>query len=296
VAKRELFDPCGIKSFIAVALKAQEKELGVLYVGSKKPHEANEEELKTMQIFGYQATTRIMIHEAVENEKRAFRAERLAEIAAMAAQFAHRLGNTAGTTKPLVKEISEKLKAKGINDPSIFEALNTIGTNTEALLTMANQLGLGDYAAELVSLDVSWIVEQAIEDTKLEATEVTIEKNIATTRPITGIKVFLIDAIKNILQNAVQAKAKYIRIDAVDRADVIDLAISDDGEGLAKEEKSKIFLPLYSSQKTGDSKNLHGLGLWASKVLIATLMRGNLSVESEGKGKGSRFVLTFQVF
>ena len=76
----------------------------------------------------------------------------------------------------------------------------------------------------------------------------------------------------------------------------IELAIRDNGRGIAAENLDRIFEPFYSDSPAGRSgqSSSHGSGLGLSIThAIVTEHRGRITVESDGIDQGSRFILTF---
>ena len=72
-----------------------------------------------------------------------------------------------------------------------------------------------------------------------------------------------------------------------DRDDVIKVQVSDTGLGIKKEDLERIFEPFASIEKPNYIKGT-GLGLNVTKGLVEA-HGGKIWVESEGKGKGSKF-------
>ena len=65
----------------------------------------------------------------------------------------------------------------------------------------------------------------------------------------------------------------------------IDIYVKDNGVGILAENLNKIFSMRYTNKKGG-----HGFGLHSS-ALAAKELGGNLTVQSEGEGKGALFLL-----
>ena len=91
----------------------------------------------------------------------------------------------------------------------------------------------------------------------------------------------------NIIKNALEAKAKVIKIKAfIDVQQRVFVEISDDGLGMEPEALEKIFIPFYTTKKTGS-----GIGLSLSRQIMQ-LHNGQLTVLSQ-PNKGSIFLLKF---
>jgi signal transduction histidine kinase len=75
----------------------------------------------------------------------------------------------------------------------------------------------------------------------------------------------------------------HVRLDTVDG--MIRIQVVDNGVGIAPEVSARLFAQGFTTRKEG-----HGLGLHSS-ALAARMMGGNLSLESEGPGKGATATL-----
>lgn len=97
------------------------------------------------------------------------------------------------------------------------------------------------------------------------------------------------ESIMNIVTNAVQAihlKGE-IGIRTSSNGNIVKIDISDDGQGISKENQAKIFLPFFSSKEYGKGT---GLGLSIAKKALKE-HNGDIKVKSN-PGKGTTFTLT----
>jgi signal transduction histidine kinase len=100
----------------------------------------------------------------------------------------------------------------------------------------------------------------------------------------------LAQVLANIVSNAYQAMPNGGRliVEAVTAEDAVCLSISDTGVGISKENRDRIFEPLFSTKPRGT-----GLGLAISRMLVQA-NDGTIDFESE-EGVGSTFRLTLPV-
>jgi signal transduction histidine kinase len=99
--------------------------------------------------------------------------------------------------------------------------------------------------------------------------------------------------IINVLSNAViynKNNPILIDIKVIDQNDEFEISFSDNGIGLLKSEKYKIFKKYYRVEKVVKGS---GIGLYLAQH-IAKLHKGSLSVESPGLGLGSVFYMRFK--
>lgn len=101
------------------------------------------------------------------------------------------------------------------------------------------------------------------------------------------IEQVLINLIKN-ASEAVQEQPepKIILRAYLDERSRISIEVKDNGSGMTQEALTKIFIPFYSTKKSGS-----GIGLSLSRQIMR-LHKGSISVQSE-LGKGTRFILRF---
>lgn len=127
---------------------------------------------------------------------------------------------------------------------------------------------------------------------------ISVEKTYTDTTFILTDKSKLLHIILNLLRNASESvmendvkEKKHIQVLTKRnvRNNTIDVTIKDNGVGILPENMTNIFSFGYSSKKNG-----HGFGLHSSAV-SAKELGGNLSVESEGAGKGASFIISLPI-
>ncbi|OKL41352.1 sensor histidine kinase [Pontibacter flavimaris] len=97
----------------------------------------------------------------------------------------------------------------------------------------------------------------------------------------------LINLVKNATEAAHEQPDGQIKVRAsLDERSRITISVSDNGPGMTEEAMAKIFIPFYSTKKTGS-----GIGLSLSRQMMR-LHKGTISVQSE-LGQGTTFVLRF---
>ncbi len=93
----------------------------------------------------------------------------------------------------------------------------------------------------------------------------------------------------NLIKNAIEAnkKGETIHLYAAMRTEKrVQIIVEDHGEGIIREALERIFIPFYTTKKTGS-----GIGLALSRQIMQ-LHNGHLSVESE-PNEFTRFILHF---
>jgi signal transduction histidine kinase/CheY-like chemotaxis protein len=112
-----------------------------------------------------------------------------------------------------------------------------------------------------------------------------------------GDRARLVQSLANVLSNAVKFSPPRSTIHlhaAADGEDIV-FVVRDHGAGLEMEARSRIF-DLFVQGQAGRSHTLGGLGIGLSLTQRFTRMHGgNVTVTSEGKGKGCEFVLRMPI-
>jgi signal transduction histidine kinase len=104
-------------------------------------------------------------------------------------------------------------------------------------------------------------------------------------------------ALFNLVDNAIKYTSKggvTIKLETADRK--LKIIVEDTGMGLSKEEIDKLFNRIFERTKEAQKTNVtgRGIGLYITgQVVLAH--NGKIWVESEGKGKGSRFCVELPV-
>jgi PAS domain S-box-containing protein len=123
--------------------------------------------------------------------------------------------------------------------------------------------------------------------------------SLALARPpdpvvVQGDPTRLSQVIGNLLQNAVKFTERGGRVDvrvaAVPDADMVEVAVRDDGAGFPPALGANVFEPLRHPELNHDQRAGLGLGLALAKGLVA-LHEGTVTASSEGLGRGATFTI-----
>lgn len=99
--------------------------------------------------------------------------------------------------------------------------------------------------------------------------------------------------IRNLTSNAIKFtnKGGHILISSEKKGNLIEISVADDGVGLGGDLKERIFKDVINSTDGTNGESGTGLGLSFCKELVEK-MNGTIRVESEGKNKGTKFIIT----
>ena len=167
----------------------------------------------------------------------------------------------------------------------------------EDLLTLA-QLESGNPDLQIGTVDLSSFLPEMVRDweKKLAGKRLNIIVDVSTDlSPIRVDRTRLQEALYNLLDNAVKYSRQHgeIRLTARQRDGEIELAVRDNGIGIAKEDLPRIFERFYRADKARSPDKVRGTGLGLAIVKhIAQLHGGRVEAESEvEKGTTIRVVL-----
>lgn len=174
---------------------------------------------------------------------------------------------------------------------------NRLELLVEDLLTLA-QLESGNPDLQLGNVDLPSFFREMIHDweKKLTSKKLNIVLDVAPDLlPIRVDRKRLQEALYNLLDNAVKYSREHgeIRLSARRRNGEIELGVSDDGIGIAKEDLPRIFERFYRADKARSPDKVRGTGLGLAIVKhVAQLHGGRVEADSElGKGTTIRLLL-----
>jgi two-component system phosphate regulon sensor histidine kinase PhoR len=167
----------------------------------------------------------------------------------------------------------------------------------EDLLTLA-QLESGNPNLQIGTVDLSSFLPEMVRDWEKKLTSKHLNMVVDVPPELSPIRVDrtrLQEALYNLLDNAVKYSRERgeIRLSARQRDGEIELAVSDGGIGIAKEDLPRIFERFYRADKARSPDKVRGTGLGLAIVKhIAQLHGGHVEAESEfDKGTIIRVVL-----
>lgn len=181
------------------------------------------------------------------------------------------------TLKPIIEE-GFKSDTKGVN-------------TIQDILTAAN-IKSGKVTYEQTAIDLKAVIEEVSKDLKLAAEAkglaFTLDVEPAT---IQGDKLQLTNAFKNLIDNSIKyTLTGSVNVSLKPSGKNVRFIVSDTGVGITKEDMGKLFTEGghgTNSQKVNVEST--GFGLYIVKNIIEA-HHGRVWAESEGEGKGSRFI------
>lgn len=170
--------------------------------------------------------------------------------------------------------------------------LNSLCNN----ILLASQLDAGEYKISRTEVNVTDLSKRVVADYKVRYPAREIQGSYEENLVVTGEELLLEMLMSNLIENALKYSPKNttVKIALFRKNNAIQFSVTDEGPGIAEEEKDKIFDKFYrvGNEATRTSKGT-GLGLYLCKK-IAKDHNGNISVVNNDE-RGATFTVTFKV-
>ncbi len=223
-------------------------------------------------------------------------------LAGMSHELRTPLNAVIGFSQVLQEQYFGKLNEKQV------EYVTDILESGQHLLSLINDiLDLAKIEAGKMELELSKVIIKDLLGSSLimikeKALAHGISLDIDTTGDLEGLEIMADERrLKQVMFNLLSNAAKFtpdggaIRVESWKEGKELIISVSDTGIGIASEEQEKIFEEFY--QATGgirDKTPGTGLGLPLTRSIVE-MHGGRIWVESEGRGKGSRFTFTLPI-
>ncbi|MEP2776732.1 MAG: ATP-binding protein [Luteolibacter sp.] len=248
----------------------------------------------------YGATTNIDELKEAELTLRNAAAEKDRFIATLGHELRNPLSAISNSYHTLVHDgVTEEIRAKALD--SLGRQLKHLSRLVDETLDIS-RLVSGKFRLLPTRLELNHLVEGCVSDMEHACTENKITLTTETSGEDIWMKadsVRLAQCIYNLLNNAVKftkpGGAIHVgcRLDPV--RNFVEIKVADNGVGMTEEEIARIFKPFSQGRSAGRlSREGLGLGLAITSEIIG-LHGGEITVASDGKGKGSTFSLNIPV-
>ncbi len=244
-------------------------------------------------------TFNIMVYRLQELRKNLVEVEREAAWKEMAQQVAHEIKNPLTPMKLNLQHLERQLKSKDVSPEDLKKKVSKINSNMidqiDALSRIASDFSkfARPMEQELEKIDLNKTLEN-VADLYSNERSVTLRNQIQKTPLwINGVKDELQRVFINLVKNGIEAIPKrrkgVITIKSWHADYKANIEISDNGEGIPKENERSIFIPNFSTKTSGT-----GLGLAITKKIIEE-HGGSIEFHSV-EGKGTTFIIRFDLF
>jgi signal transduction histidine kinase len=217
------------------------------------------------------------------------RSHRLSLVGQMAAGVAHEIKNPLASIQGAVEIITSPQSSSEDRrefQDIVTKEINRIDGTIKGFLQFARQKDFEAKRFNLSSLTAAG-VKQVEPQAALKgvAAKVEIEENIFIEADAEKIQQVLLNLLLNAIDASHKGSLVLVSLSSTDESEV-ELSVSDQGEGISRDEISKIFDPFYSTKPSGT-----GLGLAIVKSIIDN-HGATINVTSE-LGRGTKFTIIF---
>lgn len=215
-------------------------------------------------------------------ERRALRAERLAELGTLTAGLAHEIKNPLSTIQLNLQLLQEDLPAESIGGSRVHSRLRTVRQEASRLREILDDFlkYAGNLTLEREVVDMNGLVEDLTDffAPQAAANKVNIRFVAAAVPVYANVDAKLIkQALLNLMLNATQAMSSggELMLGVESRAGHIVISVTDTGPGIAPDDVQRVFEAYYTTKKGGT-----GLGLPMTRRIVEE-HGGSVRVQSE---------------
>jgi signal transduction histidine kinase len=292
----------GVRSFVAVPLKADERPVGLLLADNAITSRAiSDDDVNALELLGLQAAQAIerarlterlarqltslesAARELRQNQERLVHSERLTAIGEMAARVAHEIRNPLVAIGGFARSLLQKSSAQ---DVTTREALEIIVDEVRRLETIVREVLEFSRATspKIGSVDARKLAEEAfglLQGELEHAAVATCIDEVDGAPPAAADRDQLFQAVVNLFRNAMHAMPRggtlTVRIQPYGHG--VELAIEDTGTGMSEDVLAHAYEPFFTTKNDGS-----GLGLTIAAQIVRD-HRGEIRIDSrEGAG------------
>lgn len=160
-----------------------------------------------------------------------------------------------------------------------------------------SRISAGKLNLDIAPVNLLESVNAAVETMRAKATEAKVNLQIALpceAVTVDGNTLRLQQIVWNLIDNAIKFTPAHgtVVVSVATTGDNVEVMVRDSGIGVTDEDKERIFEP-FAQAHGSETQKKGGLGLGLALVRDLTeLHSGRVRVESEGRGRGARFVVT----
>ena len=275
---------------LAYPLRREDRTIGLMLIDAT-PAVLTSDVRAVLEVLANQVAIAIedarLVEENVSLERRLAHGERLAALGQMAATVAHEVKNPLSAIKSIAQVMQEDAKLKS----DYGRDLNLIVGETDRLSRSVTQLLSFAKRSQPVAAPsrVDDLIQTIIELLRTEAREqdIAISSLVKTDVELDGTKTAALrDALMNLLINALQATPRGGRVSIEAREEneeALLVAIEDNGPGIPKELRERIWEPFFTTRQRGT-----GLGLAIVQKRIEEV-GGTVKLAAQQNGGGAKF-------
>jgi signal transduction histidine kinase len=245
--------------------------------------------LSLVAVLGVVFVSVSLARRALRLEQAAGRAGTMALLGQMSAAMAHDIKNPLGIIRAAAERLKKRHGAAG-EDPT-FDYITEEVDRLDALVV--NYLGLGRTrpgASE--PIDLAALAADVLKTMEHETARhgIAVETRFEAMAPVHGSRPELRQVLLNLVLNSVQAQPHggSIRIEGRQDRRRLLLRVADQGPGIRREDRARVFEPFYTTREKGS-----GLGLFSVKRIVEA-HRGRVRIDSR-PGSGTTVEITLPI-
>lgn len=239
-----------------------------------------QKELEEKEMEAWHNLIKVLTHEIMNS---------VTPIASLSASAYEEISSYTDTAAEEITLLKEELEDVG-------QCLHTISRRSDGLIRFVNdfrnlttismpqieRFNVNDLLQELKTLMREQLAQKRVA-LKVEVPH----ENLLLSADRTMVEQVLINLVKNAIEAVQEKPDGEVKLRAyLDERSRISIEVCDNGSGMTQEAMSKIFIPFFTTKKTGS-----GIGLSLSRQIMR-LHKGSIAVQSE-LGEGTRFILRF---
>ena len=289
-----------VRSLAGVPLKVDGRLIGVIHVGSARPHYFTPADLRLLALVGYRAARAI-------ERARLYEAERAARADAEAAsrakdEFLAMLSHELQTPLNVVLLWATLLRSGGLDPAATARALEIIEEHVRVQNRMivdlldVNRIVAGKLTLDLQPVDLADAIDRSIESLRPTAEAKGVSVTAELDRAI-GLVVCDPHRVQQIVWNLLSNALKFtpeggrVEVALAQDGDHASITVSDNGQGISRDFLPHVF-ERFRQAESGLTRAHGGLGLGLAIVRhLIDLHCGTVTAASDGKGKGAAFTV-----
>lgn len=227
-------------------------------------------------------------------ERELIQADKMVTVGQLAGGVAHELNNpltgVLGNAQVLLSEIP-KHNPWYEDVERIYQSAKRCKEIVANLLAFSRQQ---EFELELV--DINEVIQNTLNlcERELVVENIKVVKEFSKDLPKINVSVLQMEQVfLNLIVNARQAMAEAgtltisTRLVNTEDGSQVEVAFTDTGKGIKKEDLPKMFKPFFTTKESGKGT---GLGLSVSRSIVEK-HKGRIKVQSEGEGSGAKFIV-----
>lgn len=205
------------------------------------------------------------------------------------------ISSLAGTLKNRIAQVNSVSNTNSANMDDLELGLETIQRRSEGLLKFTetyrnlNKITTPNRKKSFVRdlfENLNTLMQPTLEQKKIELEVILKDPHLTALVDVNLVEQVLINLLVNALEAVKEKENPRIVLSAAAENNKIVIKVTDNGAGIAPELLDKIFIPFFSTKKSGS-----GIGLSLCKQIML-LHKGNIQVQSR-EGEGTVFTLLF---